>query len=103
MATPEYLENLGDTELCDPLCEAEVLSRQRTLSSGGGIPAIALRGDAGSQPSLVDGTPLMLRSGLGRVRRGVLSGIMIKIRVSVRYRGVGPESVTEQEMERIFE
>ncbi len=52
METPEDLEYLGDTELRDPLCEAEVSASQRTLSPGGGVPAIALRGDTRSKPSV---------------------------------------------------
>ena len=103
MTTPEYLEDLGDTELSDGLCLAEVGASERTLGAGGGITAIALSGDARGEPSLVYRAFLMFRWGCGGLGRGLLFGIVIKIRVRVRDRRLCPESVTEQEVERIFQ
>jgi hypothetical protein len=103
MTTPEYLEDLGDTELRDGLCMTEVGASERTLGAGGGITAIALSGDARRQPSLVYRALLVFRWGSGRLGRGLLFGIVIKIRVRVRDRRLGPESVTEQEVERILQ
>ena len=54
MTAPKYLKYLWDAELRNPLCEAEIGTGERTLSTGGYVTAILASGDARGEPSVID-------------------------------------------------